>query len=635
MKKVYKRKNEAVANLPEKVKNPMEIITKWGLDTREESLFYIRFFQAVLENKKRWKTASDLYKAIVELEQKIVYDIGFYPSVDFGFIEKEFLMSFVPLSAYQDLLETTDFKPSVSKVLGDFIRTYRYQPLEVLDTLPDPQKAKPFKDYMKFLTTEQRIRKAERLDLDDYKMIRKKQETSGQSFEILLRDFNMKLRTKFIHKDGSELPVPSKVAKARIMSAAVKFSSFLFTRYPFVSMTRPWMSFESMMIRSLDNNTTFYGKELKKEWFAPSSAFHQEYVLEGSKQRKKEFISKNRHRFYICYRVGGGATSSWIYQDEAMFAKEQAWFKSPTSISKTALRKLKSLQDIPKYAKIQEKCESILSFRLSQILGSRFHIQKILEMLRASVAGVTDPFQYIGAYYKLIGRLDPMEPLTRFHGSLPTKLQKCFLRYDSLLRAPNDLVFPELRLFDSESQLKIQDAWKEASKSFVWRILQSHFKDQLSLQLEGQRPAKTLNIEIQKLEVGTMMFMEGEWVDLSEMDPPDEHDYLDVSMIPDGLEWIGTMTEAPPYYYTSTTIADAAETCENNPRHQSGRAMTLQDVEDFLTDLESGIEVIPMEDEDLVDDEEENVEKEILEPDRVGEEDLEEVEIDLEEFGLD
>ena len=93
------------------------------------------------------------------------------------------------------------------------------------------------------------------------------------------------------------------------------------------------------------------------------------------------------------------------------------------------------------------------------------------------------------------------------------------------------------------------------------------------------------------------------------------------------------MTEAPPYYYTSTTKA-VAETCNNNPRHQSGRVMTLQDVMDFLTDLESGTEVIPMEDEDLGE-EEENEEKEILEPDRVGEEDLEEVEIDLEEFGLD
>jgi hypothetical protein len=634
MKKVYKKKNEAVANFPEKVKNPMEIITKWGLDTREESLFYIRFFQAVLENKKKWKTANDLYKAIVEFEQKIVYDVSFYPSVDFNFIEKEFLMSFLPLSVYLDLLETTDFKPSVSKVLGDFIRTYRYQPLEELDALPDPQKAKPFKDYMKFLTAQQRIRKAERLDLDDYKMIRKKQQTSGQSFEILLRDFDMKLRTKFIHKDGSELPVPSKVAKARIISAAAKFSSFLFTRYPFVSMTRPWMSFESMMIRSLDNNTTFYGKELKKEWFAPSSAFHQEYVLEGSKQRKKEFISKNGHRFYICYRVGGtGGSSSWAYQEEALFAKEQTWLKSPTSIPKTVLRKLKNLQDIPKFAKIQEKCESIVSYRLSQILGSRFHIQKILEMLRGSVADVTDPFQYIGAYYKLIGRLDPVEPLTRFHGSLPIKLQKCFLRYDSLLRAPNDLVFPELRLYDPESQLKIQEGWKEASKSFVWRILQGHFKDQLSLQLEGQRPAKTLNVEIQKLEVETMMFMDGEWVDVAEMDSPDEeHDYLDVSMIPDGLEWIGTMTEAPPYYYTSTTKA-VAETC-NNPRQQSGRVMTIKDVMDFLTDLESGTEVTPIEGEDLGE-EEENEEKEILEPDRVGEEDLEEVEIDLEEFGLD
>jgi hypothetical protein len=383
---------------------------------------------------------------------------------------------------------------------------------------------------------------------------------------------------------------------------------------------RPWYNFDSLLIQQDSTiNGLYYGKEIKKGYFEPSLLFYQDYIEKGGHQEGDVFINASGHRFKIIYRLSNG---KWKLQNEKLFAVETAWKQKPKPIGIESLRHLK-ISHLENAELLQSLLKKKLLLALESLLDPQTNLVKLYCML-----GFTENctvYEYLQKFYHIYGRIK-REPCAVLHGSLGGKLTECLLAWDKILEAPLEIVFPEYFMYSVDDRQKINMLWYNSFHNFVCTFL----NHQLPVSFALPRPVSLEDLEIQKLDIFSIIFFNGEKVDLLDWDEDNVNSYLDMSIVPYGKAGIGKMCEAPAYWNTKVSNVEQDKQIET-VSEKVQQYLTESDVDDFIRQLELGTHDIKV--LEVVEELEElQEEEEVRDQEDAIEFGLDDEEIDIEQF---
>jgi hypothetical protein len=193
-----------------------------------------------------------------------------------------------------------------------------------------------------------------------------------------------------------------------------------------------------------------------------------------------------------------------------------------------------------------------LLLALESLLDPQTNLSKLFNML-----GFTQNctvYEYLQKFYHLYGRIK-REPCAVLHGSLGGKLSECLLAWDKILEAPLEIVFPEYFMYSVEDRQKIDTLWYNSFHNFVCSFL----NHQLPLTFALPKPVSLEDLKMHKLDIFSIIFYNGDKVDLLDWDEDDVNPYLDMSIVPYGKAGIGKMCESPPYWNTKVSSVEENE----------------------------------------------------------------------------
>jgi len=602
----------------------MDIIKKFNLDTKDESLFYKNFFQYVFDSQPMGTKAIDFLHAIEKAEETVQHYIAFFPSIEFNFIKDYLLMDHLSISVYIDFFNTCSFETNPRVILKDFIQKNKHVPMDMVfhnETLTLEEKVSKLKKLFEYLATERGMFMARNLTLEDYSRIRERQKTSKVPFEKLVNEYDFKKRLLYI-KDLSSKPeiIPDRVKKTFSTTRKSLVNSFVDFSF-FISKLRPWSDYD-ILIRVQDNHShSYYGKEMKKGWFQPSNVFYEHYGKPGARQENTIFYNGENVGFQIAY----GKAGKWYLQDQSMFAQEMAWKKDPKMTSFEPLKRV-LVQDLFNHEKLELSLQKTLLPCLADILDPQVNLGKVYSLL--SLSSSLSVYEYFKRFYHLYGRINKREPLEHLHHSLPYKLNECFFNFETILEAPLGLVFPEFHSYSEQEQNKINNVWESAFHQFIGTFLYRTFREyNINLPMITRKVLEKFEIHRDYLDT---IYNDVEFLDLLDVDlEENSNPFLNSDLVPSGKKAIGRLCD-PPSYWNNVEKIEKLESGENemNP-HFIVTELDHNDLENFVRQLENTDEVLVKGEEEL-----ESVEE--TEEPRDDEDELEfaleDTEIDLEQF---
>jgi len=608
---------------PQVTKTSMDLVKKHHLDGNTEPEFYRRFFSYLFKTQVIGNKAEDFYNAILKAEEPIQNDIKFYPSILFRFILDDFLMIKIPVSIYVKSFKTCQFEPTAEKSVFSFCNFYKYQPLDSIyldKKLSREEKAHQLGKIFSFLANERQLCNAKYLTLESYEEIRERLDKSAVSFEDLVKQYDNKRRLLYMESLDSE---PKLLDYKRMIRTFTKGFTARKRDHYYISIMRPWCNFESLLIQQQDStiNRMYYGKEIKKGYYEPSLLFYQDYIEKGGRQEGEVFYNASGHRFKIIYSVSNG---KWKLQNEKLFAAEKAWKQKPKPIDIDSLRHLK-ISQLENAESFQLLLKKKLLLALESILDPQTNLSKVFNMLGFSQNWTL--YEYLQKFYHLYGRIK-REPCAVLHRSFGGKLSECLLAWDKILEAPLEIVFPEYFLYSVEDGQKIDQIWYNSFHNFVCSFL----NHQLPLSFALPRPVSLEGLEMRNLDIYSVIFYNGEKVNLLEWDEDYVNPYLDMSIVPYGKAGIGKMCEAPTYWNTKVSKVEQLDKQVVAIVDKVQQLLTEADVDDFIRQLELGTHNITV----LEDCEEEQ--EDVQEEDEVRDQEdplefgLDDEEIDVENF---
>lgn len=608
---------------PQAIKKSMDLVKKHNLCVKEEPEFYRRFFSYLFKTQVIGNKAEDFYNAIVKAEEPIQNDIKFYPSILFRFIIDDFLMIKISVSIYVKFFKVCQFEPSAEKSVFSFCNLYKYQPLDSIyldKKLSRDEKSQQLIKIFSFLANERHLCSAKYLTLEFYEEIRDKLDKTTLSFEDLVKQHDNKRRLLYMESLDSE---PKLLTYKRTVRTFTKGFTARKRDHYYISIMRPWCNFEHLLIQQLDStiNRLYYGKEIKKGYFEPSLLFYQDYIEKGGRQEGEVFCNASGSRFKIIYSLSNG---KWKLQNEKLFAVETVWKQKPKPIDIDSLRHLK-ISQLENAELLQSLLKKKLLIALESLLDPQTNLSKVYSMLGFSQNCTV--YEYLQKFYHLYGRIK-REPCAVLHGSLGGKLSECLLAWDKILEAPLEIVFPEYFMYSVDDQQKIDTLWYNSFHNFVCTFL----NHQLPVSFALPRPVSLQGLKMHKLDIFSIIFFNGEKVDLLDWDEDDVNPYLDMSIVPYGKAGIGKMCEAPAYWNTKVSNSEQEDKQVVAIVDKVQQLLTEADVDDFIRQLELGthdIKVLEDEEELEVD---EGEGEEVRDQEDALEFALDDEEIDVEAF---
>lgn len=602
----------------------MDLVKKHNLDSNIESEFYKRFFSYLFKTQVIGNKAEDFYNAIVKAEEPIQYDIKFYPSILFRFILDDFLMIKIPVTIYVKFFKTCEFEPSAEKSVFSFCNFYKYQPLDSIyldKQLSRDQKAEQLAKIFSFLANERQLCTAKFLTLESYEEIRQQLDKCAVSFEDLVKQYDSKRRLLYIESLHSEPKLLNYKRKIRTFTKG--FTAAKKDHY-YISIMRPWCSFDSLLIQQQDStiNRMYYGKEVKKGYYEPSLLFYQDYIEKGGRQEGELFYNASGHGFKIIYSISNG---KWKLQNEKLFAAENAWKQKPRPIEIDSLKHLK-ISQLENAESFQLILKKKLLLALESILDPQTNLSKVFIMLGFSPNWTL--YEYLQKFYHLYGRVK-REPCAVLHGSFGRKLAECLLAWDKISEAPLEIVFPEYFLYSQDDRHKIDILWYNSFHNFVCSFLNY----QLPLSFAHPKPVSLEGLEMQKVDSYSIIYYNGEKVNLLDWDEDNSNPFLDLSIVPYGKAGFGKMCEAPPYWNTNVSSTEELKKQHVAIVDKVAELLTETDVEDFIRQLELGTHNITvLDDGEEEHDNAQEEEEEVRDQEDALEFGLDDEEIDVESF---
>jgi len=500
----------------------VDLVSRYSLDVKTEAEFYRGFFHCFFqESRTKFSNVEQLYDEIKKLEEGVKTKILFYPSIEFQFFTEYFLMKFLPVSKFIRFLKNADFT-NLKQEKNIFITKYQYFPFESIlqdQELSASKKEKKMRRLLAFLSESSIYRRARLLGLADVVALIRMCRHLKIGFSMALMDYDLKRRTVFLD-DVNEPITHFKISPYRC--------DLYYFRFPFFSVIRPWLMFDEICIGSGD--PSFHDGS-----GVPNSSFHDEYVLDGSKQRGDVFISRNGHRFRITYKIG----SRMIVQDEEIFRRECEWFRRP-SVRIRSLFRLDKFKYIYKYHVIIDEIKRILKDSLMTIIGGeKFDVGMIINSIQFP-SDEQKPIEYLKKIYHIVGRISDKEPFYHAHRSLYEKLRNCYLNYDQLFDVPVGVLFPEGHGVD------YRKSWDAAFKNFCICLLDRYFQSEYNIRVMDRKkdvPKLPILKEMKYYDI----IKNGQLTSLHDSEE-EEDPFINYEMIPNGLGSIGILNEAPFYY---------------------------------------------------------------------------------------
>lgn len=593
MFKKNKLKNDVFLNKQKEDNKDMESktipeqIINFKLNSIDERVFYINFFKYFFKiNKKPFINVLDFYIRIKECQKLIQSHIKFYPSVDFKFLEDYFLMKYLNVSIVIDFFKSSDFTPTVNQNINSFINLYKNYPLDILynnDKLSQKDKDKQFRKLFKDLAQKKDYTKARFLKLRHYEIIRKSMQKSKSSFLETLQCFDFKRFTKFIDANEKEIKLQKNIQKKFYIK---KFNNInILNRHYILSFIRPWMKFDSIYIQS--SNSILLEKSYKQfydsnnfiihndeKYFEPSIEFHKEYIKHNGKQINDTFISSNDYIFKIIYKY----KNDIFQQDEELFNKEKEW--NSYNIYMSSIKHFNKLKlNFKKYL-----IDTIKS-SLYNKLNTNFDIDIIVNLIISKLDKNMDIYQVSRKIFNIIGRLD--QPMNKYHPSLLYKINNCFFKFENIINAPNNILWPEFYNYSENEQKLLFEDWQNSFKNFYYSFLKKILKEEYNLKFNfNYYPYHIINIANNN-DLSNHIFKDNEYINLNIFDEDTEDDFIDFNFVNHGKEVFGVMIDYPNYWIQKNEIINVEEKKDKNIEEY----ITITDINDFIKELEVSNEI--------------------------------------------
>lgn len=577
-------------------KNISQKIIDFKLDTIDERIFYINFFKYFFKNNtKPFVNVSDFYNRIKDLQKPIESSIKFFPSVDFKFLEDYFLMKYLNVSLVIDFFKSSDFTPTVGQNINSFINLYKNYPLDIIyndDELSQKDKDKKFRKLFKDLSQKKDYSKARFLKLRHYEIIRKSMQKSKSSFLETLRCFDLKRFTKFIDKNGKEIKLQKRIISKKSFNK--KFYNNLGKHY-ILSFIRPWMKFDSIYIQSSEsifyhsNNFIIFNDQ---KYFEPSIEFHKEYIKNNGKQINDVFISSNDNSFKIIYKY----KNEFFNQDEQLFAKEKEWNSYNIYMSS-----LKHLNKITKISNFKKYLIDTIKSSLHNKLNINFNINVIINLIISEFDYNLSIYKMSRKIFNIIGRL--FEPMNKYHLSLLYKINNCYLKFENIMNAPNEILWPEYYSYSVDDQKLLSKNWQICFYNFYYSLLQKILKQEYNLNFHFKH--QILNkVKIINNDLSENIYKDEKFIDLKSFDEDTEDEYIDFNFVNHQKEVFGVMIDYPIYWIQNNEKLDEKKDKEKDEKIEITEYITFNDIEDYIKELEISDEIKFIENELEEDDEE-------------------------------
>ncbi|NDE14584.1 hypothetical protein EBZ80_06600 [bacterium] len=531
----------------------MDVCDRFGLRTDNHQEFCRGMMRAALELLPETARVSDFLARLRVVEKELAGQLAFSLSSELAPLG-EF---FVPEAALSDLRRCWEKTGDASRMAGIFAQEKRFEALDAIledESCSEQDRTARLSALLTaFASRQHRFYRLRYATLRDAREIRRLCARFPFYRDRVLTEYDLGRRTR-----SSSCPKHSSEAVPTRKHKTTKRTTRT-ARNETVLYIRPWVPvFEAVEVAPEDGS------------FEPLSGDFVDACVAGMNRQEGEILclclDGQDARYRIRYLVGG----QWKDQDEAVFAREEAWLRDRPPIP------IRLLDRMPCTADFRARVLDLLRDALGAVLTPAFRMDRVMSLVLSSLPEHGDARTLAGWVYEIVGRLDPREPWTRHHTSLPEKLRGCFLRFDRLATAGHGILFPEAVSPDPTE-------WERLRERFFWKTMRITIGDDVRVEPLPKREAALPVLEkVAVLEIREKTTL----VDVSQLEEEDIPSCFETDhVVYGGVDAFGLFCEAPGYYRTdgggggaaALSVSRASPTSRSCSTSSRGTALTTKD----------------------------------------------------------